>query len=79
MESIHGHEVLHMMEGNHYSETSLLNEISQKFGENARFHTCSKSEMSAKELVQFLKSKGKFITINSDTFTVNSRKICHHH
>ena len=37
MEQIHGHEVLHMMEGNVYSETSLRKAIIDKFGANQLF------------------------------------------
>lgn len=31
MSSIHGHEVLNMMEGNNYNEDSLLKQINEKF------------------------------------------------
>ena len=33
MEQLHAHEVLHMMEGNSYTELSLREAIIQKFGE----------------------------------------------
>lgn len=78
MTSIHGHDVLYMMEGNNYTETSLLDAIKQKFGPNAEFHTCSKQNMSANELIQFLKSKGKFKPVKETEFTVDTRKICNH-
>ena len=32
MEQLHAHEVLHMMEGNSYTELSLREAIIQKFG-----------------------------------------------
>lgn len=41
MEQLHAHEVLHMMEGNSYTELSLREAIIQKFGEQQRFFTCS--------------------------------------
>ncbi|HHW9302713.1 TPA: YecH family metal-binding protein, partial [Salmonella enterica] len=43
MESIHGHEVLNMMieSGEQYSNASLEAAITARFGEHARFHTCS--------------------------------------
>lgn len=63
MESIHGHEVLNMMieSGEQYSNASLEAAITARFGEQARFHTCSAADMTAGELVAFLAAKGKFI------------------
>lgn len=78
MLSIHGHEVLHMMEENNYTESSLLEAIEQRFGKDAKFHTCSKTDMDAKQLISFLKTKGKFLPITNREFTVNREKICHH-
>lgn len=80
MSSIHGHEVLQMMNGNNYTESSLLKAIQQKFGANARFHTCSQADMDAEQLITFLKEKGKFRpSLNKTTeFTVDNNKICHH-
>lgn len=37
MEQLHAHKVLHMMEGNSYTELSLREAIIQKFGEQQRF------------------------------------------
>lgn len=80
MISIHGHEVLDMMDGNVYTESSLLDAIHKKFGTEARFHTCSNSDMNAKQLIAFLKVKGKFKPALADDsqFTVDVRKICQH-
>ncbi|OCG09105.1 metal-binding protein [Gilliamella sp. wkB178] len=80
MLSIHGHEVLHMMDGNNYTESSLLQAIEQRFGKDAKFHTCSKSDMDAQQLINFLKERGKFKPADSnDTkFTVDTKKICNH-
>lgn len=46
MDSIHGHEVLNMMieSGEQYTHTSLEAAIKARFGERARFHTCSASD-----------------------------------
>ena len=56
MASVHGHEVLNMMiaSGESYSTESLTTAIEQRFGADARFHTCSAENMSAAELVTFL-------------------------
>lgn len=79
MSSIHGHEVMEMMISTQerYTKSSLIAAIGQKFGSEARFHTCSKSDMTAAELVDFLEKKGKFIAQDSG-FTTNENKICKH-
>ena len=52
---VHGHEVLHMMEGNNYStKEGLVQAIISKFGPDERFYTCSAEGMTAEELVDFL-------------------------
>ena len=53
MTSIHGHEVLTMMLSNGQSWTidRLVAAIDEKFGREARFHTCSQEGMTARELV----------------------------
>ncbi|MDO4461478.1 MAG: YecH family protein [Bacteroidia bacterium] len=73
----HGHEVLDMMQGNSYNEASLIEAIKQKFGADERFYTCSAENLTAEELVSFLKEKGKFIPLN-DGFTVNTANVCNH-
>lgn len=77
MEQLHAHEVLHMMEGNSYSEASLKEAIIRKFGAEQRFYTCSASDMNAEELTAFLKQKGKFMPTETG-FTVDITKKCDH-
>ena len=55
MEQLHAHEVLHMMKGNSYSELSLKKAISEKFGEDQRFYTCSAENMDIDELISIAK------------------------
>ena len=75
MEQIHGHEVLHMMEGNVYSETSLRKAIIDKFGANQLFYTCSASNLTVDGLIEFLKEHDKFKPMN-DGFTVDETSVC---
>lgn len=75
MEQLHAHEVLHMMEGNSYSEASLKEAIILKFGKHQRFYTCSAENMDVDELIEFLKKKGKFMPA-SNGFTVDMTKVC---
>ena len=77
--SIHGHDVLNMMieSGERYTKESLVEAIHARFGEAARFHTCSASEMTAAELVAFMAARGKFIPA-AVGFSTHESKICRH-
>ncbi|HBX4662671.1 TPA: DUF2492 family protein [Klebsiella pneumoniae] len=87
MSSIHGHEVLQMMlasgeswtvaSGESWTVASLEAAIRRRFGEEARFHTCSAENLSAAQLVAFLEKKGKFIA-REEGFTTAENKICRH-
>jgi len=77
MEQLHAHAVLHMMEGNNYTETSLKEAVINKFGKEQRFYTCSAENMDIDTLIEFLRNKGKFISVN-DEFTVDLTKVCNH-
>lgn len=78
MEQIHAHEVLHMMEGTSYTESSLKESIIEKFGKDQHFYTCSAENMNIDELIVFLKNKGKFMPTENDNFTVDITKVCNH-
>lgn len=79
MSSIHGHEVLNMMidSSESFSTASLITAIEQRFGADARFHTCSQQDLTAAQLVDFLASRGKFIP-SDNGFNTHSSKICQH-
>lgn len=79
MSSIHGHQVLEMMIASEeaFSTESLIAAIDAKFGQDARFHTCSKQDLTAADLVNFLAQKGKFVPVD-DGFTTRPDKICNH-
>lgn len=79
MESIHGHDVMRMMveAGRSFTENQLEEAIVQRFGVEARFHTCSASGMTPKELIGFLKMRSKFIVAN-DTVAMRAENICDH-
>ena len=79
MEQLHAHEVLHMMEGNSYSEASLKEAIVKTFGEDQRFYTCSAENMDTDELIVFLKQKGKSARRkNIGSKSVDITKVCNH-
>ncbi len=75
----HGHEVLHMMEGNAYStKEELITAIVARFGADERFYTCSATDLTAEGLVDFLEARGKFKPATEEAFTVDATKICNH-
>jgi len=71
----HGHEVLAMMQGHSYTENSLLEAIIEKFGTEERFYTCSAENLTAQELIYFLKDHGKFKPKDGG-FTADASKVC---
>ena len=78
-EQIHGHEVLEMMveSGKVYTRDSLRADIAERFGESARFYTCSAENLSADELIAFLQERGKFADVNGG-FKMDADEICNH-
>jgi probable metal-binding protein len=78
--SIHGHDVMHMIAdaGRSFSKSELIAEIGAKFGEEARFHTCSAENMDAGELVDFLIARGKFHSTDEQALSLDESAICQH-
>jgi len=80
MESIHGHDVIEMIQsaGRPFTRTELVAAIGERFGSEARFHTCSAEDMAAGELVEFLMAKGKFFIAEDEGLTIDPSKVCQH-
>ncbi|GGA69785.1 hypothetical protein GCM10011369_09300 [Neiella marina] len=78
-DSIHGHEVMHMMldSEQQFTRATLKQAIEQKFGATAKFHTCSASDMNADQLIEFLAARGKFVE-SEQGFNTAAEKICNH-
>ncbi len=78
MIEIHAHEILRMMEGNNYpTKEALCSAIVDKFGYDARFHTCSATGLDADAIIDFLEAKGKFKPSDSSMgFTMDITKVC---
>ena len=76
---VHGHEVIAMMLTSDvpFTRESLVATIEQKFGAHTRFFTCSASNMTADELVDFLEDRGKF-TPQGGGFNVDPLRVCQH-
>lgn len=76
---IHGHEVMHMMleSGQDYTRATLKKAIQGRFGQDARFYTCSASDLDADGLIDFLAARGKFVE-SGQGFKTAADKMCSH-
>lgn len=63
--------------GHTYTRDSLETAIVERFGSEARFHTCSAENMTPRELVNFLVARNKFID-TGEGFVTDPDKICDH-
>lgn len=63
--------------GGSFTKQSLREAVEQRFGVEARFHTCSAENMTAAQLIDFLEAKGKFVPADAG-FTTEAAKICSH-
>ncbi len=79
MTDIHAHEVMQMMleQDAVFSRESLGQAIIERFGASARFHSCSASGMDVHTVIDFLESRGKFVT-REDGFKTAKDRICDH-
>jgi len=78
-DSIHGHQVMQMMLDHDvtFTKASLKAKMTEMFGAQARYHTCSAREMDADQLIDFLDARGKFVG-EQEAFTTAADKICSH-
>lgn len=74
-ESIHGHKLMEMMmaSGLVYKREALLEASAREFGEDARFHTCSDSDLTAENLIDFMLGKGKLM-VTEDGLSMNANR-----
>lgn len=79
MKEVHAHEVMHMMleQGGVFSRESLAQAITERFGDDAKFHSCSADGMDVHSVIDFLESRGKFVA-RDDGFNTAQDKICNH-
>ena len=59
------------------SRPSLIEAIVERYGAEARFHTCSAKDMSAAGLIAFLEARGKLCQVG-DGMLPDRTKICSH-
>lgn len=77
--NIHGHEILeHIIEAGGTLRLSELRAFATAtHGEDALYHTCSASQMSFEQLLEFLTSRSK-VTVVGEQVTVHAEKMCQH-
>ena len=76
---IHAHEIMHMMleQDEAFSRESLAQAINERFGAGTTFCTCSASGMGVDAVIDFLESRGKFVSRDVG-FNIERNKICNH-
>ena len=76
---IHAHEVMNLMLelDTDFSRESLTQAIIERFGVDAKFHSCSQAGMGVNAVIDFLESRGKFVP-RADGFNTAQDKICNH-
>lgn len=60
-----------------FRREELVLAIAERFGADARFHTCSEEGLSGGELVEFLMARGKF-TVGDEGMTLDPDRVCRH-
>ena len=79
MMDIHAHEIMHMMleHDEVFSRESLAQAIIERFGADTTFCSCSASGMGVDAVIDFLESRGKFVSRDVG-FSTEREKICNH-
>ena len=79
MMDIHAHEIMHMMleQDEVFSRESLAQAIIERFGAGTTFRSCSASGMGVDAVIDFLESRGKFVSRDVG-FNTERDKICNH-
>lgn len=75
--SVHGHEILNHLLEKEPTPAELKKHVSETYGSEATFHTCSAEGMSLDSLIAFLDERGKFAIINGKMIA-DPEKICQH-
>ncbi len=75
----HAHEVMRLMLelDTDFSRESLADAIIERFGADAKFHSCSQAGMGVRAVIDFLESRGKFVA-RAEGFNTAQDKICSH-
>ncbi|WP_260261996.1 YecH family metal-binding protein [Vibrio intestinalis] len=78
MSEIHAHNVLNMLADNPMNEQEIRAAVTREFGEDAKFHTCSKQGMDIETLLSFLIQRQKVVQVEGDKWVLNAARMCSH-
>lgn len=75
--SVHGHEIMRFL-ADYPEGCSILQlqQFSQQFGADPRFHTCSAQDMNLQALIDFLQVRGK-VLVDGDKVTLLQQSCDH--
>lgn len=64
--SIHGHQIMQLIHelDSPVTREALRRVVSNRFGADARFHTCSAERMTVDQLLEFLAMRGKVVEVD---------------
>lgn len=76
---VHAHEIMRLMLelDTDFSRESLAEAITERFGADAKFHSCSQAGMGVTAVIDFLESRGKFVE-RAEGFNTTKDNICSH-
>jgi probable metal-binding protein len=79
-ESIHGHEVIHLILDARPALTrqTLAEQVRLRFGDEPRFHTCSAGGLTLTQLLSFLAERGKLVETPDGQLGVATGNACSH-
>ena len=64
-QSYHGHEVMQLMvaDTRTHTEESYVAVLAERFGPDATFYSCSESDMSPLQILEFFRARGKVVEV----------------
>lgn len=76
--STHAHDFLDLIStrADGWPSEELESVVSEKFGDAVRFHTCSMSDLTFPDLLEFLSRRGKIAIVNDRLFI--GAQVCKH-
>ena len=77
LDNVHGHAVLELLAETPLSRVQLDAALTERFGAEVRFCTCSAQDMTREELLAMLIAKGKVAEVGG-VLAVDPARICKH-
>jgi probable metal-binding protein len=76
---VHIHEIMNFMieSGKTYTESSLKEEIHQRYGADVTFCSCSMQGLSAEQAIEFMAMRGKFVARDQGFFMPGANACSH--